>query len=69
MRTYFAFATMTFLTTAALFGCSDDTESGPPIANAGTGGSAGTGGNAGTGGASGSAGSGGTGGSTRSLRH
>jgi len=64
MRTYFSFATITFLTTAALFGCSDDTDNGTPIGNAGTGGSAGTGGNAGTGGASGSAGNGGTGGTT-----
>ena len=64
MRTYFSFATITLLTTAAFFGCSDDTESGTPIGNAGTAGSAGAGGNAGTGGASGSAGIAGTGGST-----
>ena len=64
MRTYLSFATITFLTTAALFGCSDDTDTGTPIGNAGTAGSAGAGGNAGTGGASGSAGNAGTGGST-----
>jgi hypothetical protein len=62
MRTYFSsFATITFLATAALFGCGDDTGTGTPIGNAGTGGTAGAGGGAGA------AGNGGSGGATTML--
>ena len=60
MRTYFSFATITFLTTAAFFGCGDDTETSTPIGTAGTGGNAGTGGAAGSAGRAGNAGTGGT---------
>ena len=59
MRTYFSFAAITLLTSAAFFGCGDDSESGTP-----SGGNAGAGGNAGGGGTSGSAGNAGTGGTT-----
>jgi hypothetical protein len=56
MRTYFFFSAIAFLTSTALLACGDDTQSGTPIGNAGTGG------NAGGGGTSGSAGNAGTGG-------
>jgi hypothetical protein len=61
VRTYFSFAAISVLTTAALLGCGDDTESGTPAGNAGAGG------NGGGGGSSGSAGNGGTAGAVTTL--